>query len=120
VPISAPVPHISPSAIAAFESPIASIAPSWNTGKYAVVPVVMSVVSRLPPWSSGVSVETDPPAVATPIVPITGSIGTSIPEVDLLTRSLGVHFGDPRRRVFDLGIVLQKAEPGGENAPGLR
>jgi hypothetical protein len=90
--ISAPVPHISPSAIAALASPIASIAPSWNTGKYAVVPAVTSVVSRLPPCGPGVSVGTAAASVATPMVPITGSTGTAVPWKSMVpaTSSTGV------------------------------
>ena len=47
--ISMPVPHSSASPMVACTSPICSRAPGTRTGKYRRVPLVMSLLSMLPP-----------------------------------------------------------------------
>ena len=76
---STPVPQTSPSPMAACRSPAANSAPSWATGRYTTVPAPMRRVSRLPPCTPGVAVDTGAPAGATPMTPIMGWSGTAMP-----------------------------------------
>ena len=61
--------------MAACMSPQPNSAPSTATGKYSVAPVVIAVLSMLPPWLPGVPQFTGSPSGATPMTPIMGRSG---------------------------------------------
>ncbi|OPZ72006.1 MAG: hypothetical protein BWY80_01217 [Firmicutes bacterium ADurb.Bin456] len=82
--ISAPEQPTSPSPMAAWQSPRASMAPFTFTGNQTTDPFLISFVSMFPPWAPGVPVETPSPEGATPITPTMGFMGRVKPAKEQL------------------------------------
>ena len=70
-----PVPHSSASPMVACTSPICRSAPGTRTGKYRRVPLVIFLLSMLPPWLPTKPSMTSGPDGAVPMTPIMGLIG---------------------------------------------
>ena len=83
-------------------SPQPKSAPSTATGKYSVAPVVMAVLSMLPPWLPGVPQFTGSPSGATPITPIMGLSGID---------SLSLHLSSPSSMAHRRVLHASKRSP---------
>ena len=111
--ISSAVTQTSPSPCTPWPSPTEKFAPGTHTGRYSVLPAVISLLSRLPPWMRG-SFDAMVPnsgGGATPITPKNGASVSSVPQGSEQTPRARVH-----RDVAEHGLVEILRQRAGERA----